>query len=63
MCLLRNINKIGEIALGSRLRNLSDKVTEDAQLIYGLYNVDLKPKWFPVYYFFLTRIKENPLFR
>ncbi len=41
--------KIGKVAVGSRLRMLTDKITHDAVAIYGLYGVDLKPKWFPVF--------------
>ncbi|MCK5077050.1 MAG: MarR family transcriptional regulator, partial [Calditrichia bacterium] len=43
-------NKVGKMALGSRLRMLSERITEDAKQIYHLYDVDLKPKWFPVFY-------------
>lgn len=46
-----DFDTIGEMTLGSRLRNLSEKVTEDAQRIYDLYDVELKPKWFPIFYF------------
>jgi len=42
--------KTGKMALGSRLRRLSDQVTEQAAGIYHLYQVDLQPKWFPVFY-------------
>ncbi len=42
--------KIGKLALGSRLRRLSEKLTEDAAQIYDLYGVALDPKWFPVFY-------------
>lgn len=42
--------KTGKMALGSRLRRLSDQVTEQAAGIYELYQVDLQPKWFPVFY-------------
>lgn len=56
-----NFDKIGEKALGSRLRALSDKVTEDAQRIYNLYNVELKPKWFPVYYFLSNHDKGKSI--
>jgi len=42
--------KTGKMALGSRLRRLSDQVTEQAASIYHLYQVDLQPKWFPVFY-------------
>jgi len=40
----------GKLALGSRLRRLSEKLTEDAAKIYRLYEVPLDPKWFPVFY-------------
>ncbi|RBQ03326.1 bifunctional helix-turn-helix transcriptional regulator/GNAT family N-acetyltransferase [Pedobacter miscanthi] len=40
----------GKVAIGSRLRMLTDKVTEDAAQIYKLYNIDMQPKWFPVFY-------------
>jgi GNAT superfamily N-acetyltransferase/DNA-binding MarR family transcriptional regulator len=43
-------SQIGKLALGSRLRRLSDRITEDAAKIYTLYNVGLDPKWFPVFY-------------
>jgi GNAT superfamily N-acetyltransferase/DNA-binding MarR family transcriptional regulator len=43
-------SQIGKVALGSRLRRLSDRLTEDAAKIYTLYNVALEPKWFPVFY-------------
>ena len=40
----------GKVALGSRLRRLSDQITEDASQVYQLYQVNLRPKWFPVYF-------------
>lgn len=43
-------NQAGKMAIGSRLRILTDKITEDASLIYRLYGVDLKAKWFPVFF-------------
>ena len=42
--------RTGKMALGSRLRRLSDQITEQAASIYELYQVDLQPKWFPVFY-------------
>ncbi len=42
--------QIGKVAIGSRLRRLSDRLTEDAAKIYTLYKVALDPKWFPVFY-------------
>lgn len=40
----------GKMAIGSRLRLLTDKITEDAAQVYGLYGVPMQPKWFPVFY-------------
>lgn len=47
----------GKLALGSRLRQLSEKISEDAARLYTLYDVPLDPRWFPVFYM-LTR--EQP---
>lgn len=43
-------NKIGKMAIGSRLRLLTEKITEDAAGVYTLYDTTLQPKWFPVFY-------------
>ena len=43
-------NKTGKMALGSRLRRLSETITEQAGKVYGLYDIDMQPKWFPVFY-------------
>lgn len=43
-------DQVGKMAIGSRLRMLTEKVTEDASQIYKLYDVNLQPKWFPVFY-------------
>ncbi|SFW86970.1 transcriptional regulator, MarR family with acetyltransferase activity [Chitinophaga sancti] len=40
----------GKMAIGSRLRLLTEKITEDAAQIYSLYGNDMQPKWFPVFY-------------
>lgn len=43
-------NQVGKIALGSRLRRLSEHMTDNAAQVFAMYGIDLKPKWFPVYY-------------
>lgn len=43
-------SQVGKMAIGSRLRRLSDRLAEDAAQIYALYKVPLDPKWFPVFY-------------
>lgn len=51
-------NRTGKMALGSRLRLLTGKVTEDAAQIYELYNIaEFSPKWFPVF-FVLSETEE-----
>lgn len=40
----------GKMAIGSRLRMLTEKITEDAAKIYEMYGVELQPKWFPVFH-------------
>jgi DNA-binding MarR family transcriptional regulator/GNAT superfamily N-acetyltransferase len=41
---------VGKFAVGSRLRFLTEKITEDAAQIYQMYGIDMNPKWFPVFY-------------
>lgn len=43
-------SQTGKLALGSRLRRLSETLTQDAAKVYALYDVALDPKWFPVFY-------------
>lgn len=47
----------GQMALGSRLRRLADVLTSDAERIYRLYEVNLDPRWFPVFY--MLTVKES----
>jgi DNA-binding MarR family transcriptional regulator/N-acetylglutamate synthase-like GNAT family acetyltransferase len=41
---------VGKMALGSRLRRLSEKLTDQAGDVYKVYNIEMNPKWFPVFY-------------
>ena len=43
-------DKTGKMAIGSRMRLLTDRITADAADIYRLYGNDFKPKWFPVFF-------------
>ncbi|MBC9930025.1 bifunctional helix-turn-helix transcriptional regulator/GNAT family N-acetyltransferase [Chitinophaga qingshengii] len=43
-------NTVGKMAIGSRLRLLTDKITEDAAQVYSMYGISMQPKWFPVFY-------------
>jgi len=49
---------LGRIALGTRVRFLGDTITQDAAKIYGLYGIEMNPKWFPVFYI-LSKNKEK----
>lgn len=42
--------KTGRMAIGSRLRMLTDLITADAAQIYNMYGVDIRPKWFPLFF-------------
>lgn len=53
-------NQTGKLAIGSRLRMLTDKVTADAALIYEMFGIDIKPKWFPVF-FVLSRSEAKTI--
>ncbi|HEY9046553.1 MAG TPA: bifunctional helix-turn-helix transcriptional regulator/GNAT family N-acetyltransferase [Ohtaekwangia sp.] len=43
-------DQVGKMAIGSRLRLLTDKITADADAIYKLYGMPLQAKWFPVFH-------------
>ncbi|HJP63178.1 MAG TPA: helix-turn-helix domain-containing GNAT family N-acetyltransferase [Mucilaginibacter sp.] len=53
-------NKVGKMAIGSRLRGLSDMITTDAAQLYHIYGVDIQPRWWPVFYV-LTQTNENSI--
>ncbi len=42
--------KAGKLALGSRLKILSEKMLTDAAEVYKVYEVPIQPKWFPIFY-------------
>lgn len=42
--------KTGRMAIGSRLRMLTDLITADAAQIYNMYGVPIRPKWFPLFF-------------
>ena len=48
-------SRVGKVAIGSRLRRLSESLTDDAAQIYKLYGVAADPRWFPVLYVLSTQ--------
>ena len=47
------------MAIASRLRMLNERISEDAEQLYKIYGVDLKPKWFPVFYVLSPKEKKS----
>jgi len=52
------IGDLGELAIGSRLKRLSDYIMREGKEIYKTYNIDFEPRWFPTFYLLS---KESPL--
>lgn len=44
------IQQLGPVALGSRLRRVSEALTSEATGIYADYGLDFHPRWYPVFY-------------
>ena len=52
------LNELGELALGSRLKRLSDYIFKEGKEVYGQNNIDFEPRWFPTFY---TLSNDAPL--
>lgn len=48
------INSAGALALGSRLRRLSEQIMADGAEIYSQADIEFEPRWFPVFYYLHT---------
>jgi len=44
------LQQLGPVALGSRLRRLSEYFTSEAATIYADYKLEFQPRWYPVFY-------------
>jgi N-acetylglutamate synthase-like GNAT family acetyltransferase/DNA-binding MarR family transcriptional regulator len=44
------IKQLGEVALGSRLKRLSDRWAKEAKGFYEVNGLDFEPRWFPLFY-------------
>nr|WP_322624066.1 helix-turn-helix domain-containing GNAT family N-acetyltransferase [uncultured Flavobacterium sp.] len=47
---MKLFEKTGKMALGSRLRLLTSRMTDEASEIYSLYHNEFSPKWFPAFF-------------
>jgi ribosomal protein S18 acetylase RimI-like enzyme/predicted DNA-binding transcriptional regulator len=43
------MDELGLLALGSRLRRLSDQIMADGAKVYAQSGIDFDPKWFPIF--------------
>jgi DNA-binding MarR family transcriptional regulator len=50
----------GVMALGSRLRQLSDRITRDSAETYKMQGIEFEPRWFPVF-FVLSKEEQLPV--
>lgn len=48
------IKDLGFLALGSRLKRLSDNFMKDVALVYKSQGIDFDPKWFPLFHLLLN---------
>lgn len=56
----RNIlNELGELAIGSRLKRLSDYIMREGKVLYASHNIEFEPKWFPVFYAVVSQPSTN----
>ncbi|MBF9143791.1 bifunctional helix-turn-helix transcriptional regulator/GNAT family N-acetyltransferase [Hymenobacter properus] len=49
------LQQLGPVALGSRLRRLSEYLTGEATSIYADYGLSFQPRWYPVFYLIAHR--------
>lgn len=59
-------SELGELAIASRMKRLSDRIMKDGIDVYSAYNIDFDPRLFPVYYYLsvngsasITEISSN----
>lgn len=50
-----SFKKFGEIAIGSRLKRLSDYMMKETQLVYDAYNIDFDPFLFPTFKIIISK--------
>jgi len=50
--------KSGVMAIGTRLRIITERVTKDSEKMFELHGVNIKPKWFSIF-FSLSHTEES----
>ncbi len=49
------LEELGGLALGSRLRRLSERISQEVASIYAQQNIRFDPRWFPVFHLIASR--------
>src|SRR5438876_3683065 len=52
------IKQLGELAFGTRLKLLTERILQDGAKVYRAQNIDFEPRWFTVFYLLQ---KQSPL--
>lgn len=55
------IQQLGPLALGSRLRRLTDRMTQEVVAVYQKLDIDFEPRWFPVFYVLSRQPADTPI--
>jgi GNAT superfamily N-acetyltransferase len=56
---MKTYKELGHITLGTALRQLADLVTQDAEKIYSMFDFQIDPKWFPVFYVLASKESDS----
>lgn len=54
------INKLGALAIASRLKNLNERLFQGVSRYYKEYDFDFEPRWFPIIYYLKLK-KTSPV--
>lgn len=49
------LEELGGLALGSRLRRLSDRISQEVASIYAAQNIEFDPRWFPIFHLLASK--------
>ena len=55
------IQKLGPLALTSRLRRLTERLYQDVTNIYKEQTIDFEPRWFPAFYLLASQPESEPM--
>lgn len=56
---MKEYTELGHIIVGSKIRQLSETITNDANELYSAFDFDIDPKWFPIFYTLAYKESDN----